>query len=513
MTTRFHLTVAIVALFLLGVDFQLNAQLRLPSLFGDGMVMQRNAEAAVWGWAEPGSTVLVSASWGVEVEAVAGDEGKWSAFLPTGEAGGPYVLTVSSTTAAKAGSGNLRKREARQSSGKVAEVQSIVINDVLVGEVWICAGQSNMAMPVRGYTSQPVENSLQTVLEAPKYADRIHVFSVPRDSSSVARDDCRAEWLATTPEVTAKTSAIAYLFALRLTEALDVPVGIIVSAYGGTKIEPWTPADRLAPALKGVVSDKVIEKKYAVRNGGKGNPAQVGTIFNAMIHPLAPYTAKGFLWYQGCSSRKDYSHYGAMQAAMVSGWRQAWGDTGDKMPFQFVTIAPYYYSDSNDNSRAKLVENQLLSLGMIKNSYAAVAEDGGKEFCIHPPYKQRIADRLAWNALVNEYGFKGMPASYPYCEKYEIEGDEITLYMANARYGLCPSSGEKVKGFMVAGEDRMFYPAEAFVKDKPSRVVVKSDKVKVPVAVRYSFLNYTESNLHDVAGIPVPPFRTDDWEN
>ncbi|MGM9762827.1 MAG: sialate O-acetylesterase [Candidatus Cryptobacteroides sp.] len=513
MKTKFRWAVAGIVFFLLGLDFQSNAQLRLPSLFSDGMVLQQKAETAVWGWAEPGSSVKVNASWGVEVDAHADKDGRWTAALPTGEAGGPYVLTVSSTSAVRTDNGNPQKRTAKKSSGKAADVQSIEINDVLVGEVWICAGQSNMAMPVRGYTSQPVENSLQTVLEAPKYQDRIRVFTVPRDSSSVEREDCEAKWRHTSTDVTATTSVIAYLFAKRLTEALDVPVGIIVSAYGGTKIEPWTPAEFLAPGLSGVISDKAIEKKYAVRNTGKRKPEQVGTIYNAMIRPLAPYTAKGFLWYQGCSSRRDYNHYGAMQAAMVKGWRQAWGDSENEMPFQFVTIAPYSYNDSMDNSRAKLVENQLLSLNIIKNSYAVVSEDAGEEFSIHPPHKARIADRLAWNVLAKEYGFKGLTSGYPYCAKYEINGDEVVLYMENARYGLCPSYGKPIKGFMVAGEDRRFHPAEAVIKDKPARVIVRSDKVASPAAVRYSFFNYCESNLCDVFGVPVPPFRTDDWEN
>ena len=161
----------------------------------------------------------------------------------------------------------------------------------------------------------------------------------------------------------------------------------------------------------------------------------------------------------------------------------------------------------------KLVENQLLSLNIIKNSYAVVSEDAGEEFSIHPPHKARIADRLAWNALAKEYGFKGLPSGYPYCAKYEINGDEVVLYMENARYGLCPSYGKPIKGFMVAGEDRRFHPAEAVIKDKPARVIVRSDKVASPAAVRYSFFNYCESNLCDVFGVPVPPFRTDDWEN
>ncbi len=408
--------------------------------------------------------------------------------MPTADAGGPYEITIAS------------------------ESDTLTVTDVLLGEVWICSGQSNMAMPVRGYTFQPVEGAMQTVLEAPEYSGKIHIFNVERDSCYVYRDDVKGKWQDASSKSVSYTSAIAYGFATRLTDALGVPVGIIVSAFGGTKIEAWTPADALKSSLEGVIADSAIEKKLAVRNTGRKKPDQAGTLFNAMIHPLAPYAAKGFLWYQGCSNRRDYTHYAEMQTAMVASWREAWHDEDDSMLFAFVTIAPHSYGDSMDDTRAFFVENQLESLETIPHSLAVVTEDCGEEECIHPSRKSEVADRLAWNILVSEYGFSGLPSGYQRPTGTEIGDGKIIVYFENAKYGLCPSYGEPVRGFMIAGKDRKFYEADAVVKRDPCRVEVSSPEVSTPVAVRYSFRNYMESNLKDTAGNPVPPFRTDDWE-
>ena len=457
------------------------------------MVLQQNADAEIWGWGNPDEKVSVTASWdGRTYEARFSDGGGcgslWTVTLPTAEAGGPYEITVAT------GSDTLK------------------VSDVLLGEVWICSGQSNMAMPVRGYTFQPVEGAMQTVLEAPEYSGKIHIFNVERDSSHVYRDDVTGKWQDASSKSVSYTSAVAYGFATRLTDALGVPVGIIVSAFGGTKIEAWTPEDALKASLEGVIPDADIEKKLAVRNTGRKKPDQAGTLFNAMIHPLAPYTAKGFLWYQGCSNRKDYTHYAEMQTAMAASWREAWQDKDADMLFAFVTIAPHSYGDSMDDTRAFFVENQLESLGTIPHSLATVTEDCGEEDCIHPSRKTVVADRLVWNVLVSEYGFSGLPAGYPQPTEYEIGDGKITVFFENAKYGLCPSYGEPVKGFMIAGSDRRFHEAEAVILRGPCRVEVSSPEVKEPVAVRYAFRNYMESNLRDTAGNPVPPFRSDDWK-
>ena len=477
---------AAVAVFLMSAS-AVSAQTRLPSIIGSGMVLQQSSDVPVWGWDIPGQAVRISVSWSSDIyEAVAGSDGRWETEVSTPSAGGPFTVTVEGS-------------------------QKLTLKDVLAGEVWICSGQSNMAMPVRGYTSQPVEDSYSTVLEAPQYSGRIHIFNVTKDSSSVAKADCEGRWRDATCKNVASISAVAWGFAVRLAEALDVPVGIVVSAYGGTRIEPWVPADALADALEGVIPAKSIDRKLSERNVPGKKPSAAGTIYNAMIAPLAPYKAKGFLWYQGCSSRNDYSHYASMQTALVSEWRNAWRDEDASMPFIFATIAPYSYGDADDDVRAYFVENQLSSLSMIPGSHAVVTEGFGEKDCIHPSRKGPVADQMAWTALATEYGMDGIPVGYPAYERHEINGDTVTIYFSNARYGLCPSYGEPVRGFRVAGKDRVFHEAEAVIKGNPLRVEVRSGEVKAPVAVRYSFLNWCESNLTSLYGVPVPPFRTDSW--
>lgn len=465
------------------------AQTRLPALFSDGMVLQRSSDAPVWGWDIPGTEISVTASWdGRSCTATAGEDGRWMTRIETPEAGGPYEITV------------------RGSEEKV-------IRGVLSGEVWICSGQSNMAMPVRGYTSQPVEDSFRTILSAPEYGERIHVFNVTKDPGPEVREDCRGLWKEASCESAATTSAVAWHFAVALTEALGVPVGIIVSAYGSTKIEPWTPKDALEDALEGAIPKKLLEEKLSARNVEGKAPTEAGSLYNSMIAPLSPYAAKGFLWYQGCSSRKDYGHYALMQTAMVEAWRRAWGDDNAEMPFIFATIAPHAYGNAEDAVRAYFVESQLKSLEMIPNSHAVVTEGLGEKDCIHPPKKREVGEMMAWTALSKTYGVSGMTAGYPQYDRMETGEGVVTVWFSNAKYGLCPSYGEPLKGFYLAGKDRTFHEATAVILKNPLRVEVRCEAVPEPVAVRYSFFNWCESNLTDTFGIPVPPFRSDDWPN
>lgn len=488
---RSFLTTAMFIVLLLTSGAQmLSAQLKLSSLFTDNMVLQRDTSVSVWGWGIPGEKVCVTASWNEKsFSTVVSEDGTWSLKVVTDDAGGPYEINVHSKD------------------------EHIRITELMLGEVWICSGQSNMVMKMTGYTGQPVENALQYVLESPGYAESVRIFNIKRDSSHVAKHECEAVWEKASPSSTASASALGYIFATRLADALNVPIGIIMTTYGGTRIESWTPKHELIAALDGVIPDEDIEKKLAKRNFGNKRPDQVGTLFNSMINPIVPFTAKGFIWYQGCSNVRtnDHSHYAQMQAAMIKGWRTAWNDTSAEMPFYFVTLAPYSYDNSNGLERPLLVESQLKSLEMIPNSHAAITEIYGEEHCIHPKRKSQIADQLAWNVLANEYGFSGLPSGYPYYDRIEIKGDKIIVYFSNAKHGLCPSYGEEIKGFTIAGPDKKFYPAKARITWKPYGIEVSSDKVKNPVAVRYSFLNYTESNLSNIIGIPVPPFRTDNW--
>lgn len=478
---------AVIAFFLTAVSGRATGadpDLKMPSLFCDNMVLQQQTAAPVWGWDAPGSKVTVKPSWSkTSYRTTADENGKWMTRVDTPSAGGPYTLEISG-------------------SGKVT------INNVLIGEVWVCSGQSNMEMPVKGYGFQPTEGAVDAVLDAPAYKDRIHIFNVARNAADVPQDDCSGIWEEATSKSVANTSAVAYFFARRLAVGLDVPVGIIVTCWGGSAIEAWTPEDVLLKALEGRISKETIEKKLARKK--EDGPVAVATLYNGMIHPLFPYAAKGFVWYQGCTNLDDFTHYDLMQQAMVECWRKGWEDDENSMPFHFVTIAPYRYDDADRPTRGYFVENQLHSLKLIPNSYAAITETLGDEACIHPAKKQPVADQIALNALSENYGLENIFVGYPVMTGYSVQNDKIRIEF-KAWDGLQPYFDRQIKGFEIAGADKVFHPAFATVVPWETAVVVYSPEVPEPVAVRYSFHNYCESNFTNNYGIPVPPFRTDDW--
>ena len=461
-----------------------SGELRLAGVFSDNMVLQREADCPVWGWAAPGARVRVSASWSRHaVTAVADADGRWRVSLRTPEAGGPYTMTVR--------------------SGK----ETLVREDILCGEVWICTGQSNMQMPVGGFDRQPVLESREAILRAPAMADRIRILKVSADTTQVPQADIRDGWKKASGVTAAYTSAVAYFFAERLAEGLGVPVGIIENAWGGSRIAAWMEAETVE-SLRGTVPDGRIAKTLARRNGGSAYPVQVQSLWNGRMLPVAGYAAKGFLWYQGEADLNDM-YYDRIQAAMVARWREVWGC--GEMPFMFVTIAPYGYGNPAAEARPRFVEVQMRSLGLIPSSYAASAESLGAEHCIHPAHKREIADQFAMTALGKVYG-KDMPYDFPYPVEYTFSDGKAVVAFGNAPFDVGNLSTPDIKGFELAGADRVFHPAQA----KPGGrggcfVIVTCPEVPEPVAVRYAFHNYVDSNLFSTLGVPVPCFRSDDW--
>ena len=462
----------------------LSGELRLAGVFSDNMVLQREADCPVWGWAAPGSRVSVSVSWSRQaVSAVADAEGRWQVSLRTPEAGGPYTMTV------RSGKERLERR------------------DILCGEVWICAGQSNMQMPVGGFSRQPVLESREAILRAPSMADRIRILKVSADTTQVPQADIADQWKKASGVTAAYTSAVAYYFAERLTESLGVPVGIIENAWGGSRIAAWMEAETVE-SLRGTVPDGQIAKTMAERNGGSAYPIQVQSLWNGRMLPIAGYAAKGFLWYQGESDLNDL-YYDRIQAAMVARWREVWGR--GEMPFMFVTIAPYSYGNSADEARPRFVEVQMRSLGLIPSSYAASAESIGAEQCIHPAHKREIADQFAMTALAKIYGLD-MVYDFPYPVDYSFGDGKAVVEFGDAPFAIGNRAFPDIKGFELAGADRVFYPAHAKAGGKGGRfVTVSCPEVPEPVAVRYAFHNYVESDLFSPLGVPVPCFRSDDW--
>ena len=468
----------LLTLAALGTALTMQAKVVLPGIFGDNMVLQQQSEAQFWGKAAPGKKVTIRPSWSTQgITANVGKDGRWRAAVPTPEAGGPYTIELS-------------------------DGERLTLRDVLIGEVWLCSGQSNMEMPVHGFPNQPVEGSAEAIIRA-RAATPIRLCTVKRSTARTPQEECAAQWLKHTPEAVAGTSATAYYFARYLQSVLDVPVGVIVTCWGGTPVEAWMDRETMGGFkefdLSFLDGEARIEKPEMKPCG----------LYNAMIAPLVPYTVKGFLWYQGESNRLRPDQYRALMPAFVKMLRERWAQ--GELPFYYVQIAPYRYENPDEVGSALLREAQLRNLQDIPASGMAVTLDIGNENCIHPAQKEQVGTRLAWLALSKTYGMKGIDADTPVLEKMEIAGNKACLTFRAGREGLAPL-GDTLTGFEVAGADRTFHPATAWIEKGKGRLIVACDAVPEPVAVRYAFRNAPEASLFNASGIPVSSFRTDVWE-
>lgn len=473
--------VLVAAFVMLAVLLDSEAKITMPSIFGDNMVLQQKSDVAFWGTATPSGKVTVTVSWQRRKTVLKADEqGKWFTRIATPDAGGPYTVTVS-------------------------DGEKVTFRNVLVGEVWFCSGQSNMEMPVKGFKGQPVEGGIDAALSA-RPGIPLRMCTVSKAVSSSEQDDCKAVWLENTTDAVANTSAVAYFFARDLQSALNVPVGIIISSWGGTLIEPW-------------ICREVFEKEYPSVDlsflDGPQLPVKSQykpcTLFNAMVHPLIPYTIKGWIWYQGESNRDMYKEYADLQASYAAMMRRLWGN--GRMPFYFVQIAPYSFKGNPEGETAAMfMEAQAKSIGKIPHSGMATTADIGEKWCIHPSRKQEVARRLALMALKQDYGLPLDGAFAPVYDKMEITQDNrIILHFKNNDCGIGPVN-EDIRCFEVAGEDRVFHPASGRVMRGYDKIEVTCPEcVDKPVAVRYAFHNYAPGILRNGRGVAVAPFRTDDW--
>lgn len=457
------------------------ADVRLPGVFSDHLVLQRESKVAVWGWSDAGEAVKVTGSWpdAKPAEAKADGEGNWRVELATGAAGGPFELTV---------------------AGK----NSLTVNDVLLGEVWVCSGQSNMEWSV-GPAAGPGVANFEVEL---KTADRpqIRLFHVPHNKQNAPQKDVAAKWAICSPDSVKDFSGVGYFFGRKLQEELKVPIGLIQTTWGGTPVEFWMsePAMRAIPDLA-VSIDK--------RKSAKGEQ-DWAVLYNGMIAPLVPYGIRGFIWYQGESNAKRAYQYRTSFAAMIRQWRGEWGR--GELPFYFVQIAPFDYTVFEKqvpmdwgHPSAELREAQLMTLTSVPNTGMAVTTDitdNVKD--IHPKNKQDVGVRLARWALARDYGHKDVVASGPVYKSMKVEGDAIRLSFDHLGGGLA-CKGDKLSEFNIAGADRKFVAAEA--KIDGDTIVVRSAEVRQPAAVRFGWADTSIPNLFNKAGLPASPFRTDDW--
>ncbi len=446
------------------------ASIRFPSVIGDHMVLQRNATVKLWGWADTGERISVHTGWNPDAVYTVNpsEDGKWEVSITTPDAGGPYELSFQSANDYK------------------------TIQGVLIGEVWLCSGQSNMEMPLKGFASQPVYGSNDIIAQSDN--PNIRLFTVQRNTSPNPLDDCEGSWKRSSPKETAGFSAVAYIYGAYLQKILNVPVGLIHSSWGGTPAEAWTDKETLENSFKDIPI-RIIEKNI------HRSPT---VLYNAMIHPLVPYSIRGVIWYQGEGNRMEPAQYARLFPAMITNWRQKWGF--GEFPFYFVQIAPYKYDDKKNS--AELREAQLHTLLHTPNTGMAVTMDVGEYGTIHPGNKTAVAKRLAYWALAKTYGMEGIEYCGPIYKSIQIDGTKAIVSFDFALNGLT-SLGKPMEGFTVAGNDRKFYPAEAVIKGK--NLIVVSDSVAAPVAVRYGWRNFIKGNLYNNAGLPASSFRTDNW--
>jgi sialate O-acetylesterase len=445
------------------------------------MVLQRNTEVVLWGWADAQEKISVKTSWVDESMTVtADDNGNWRLLVKTNNSKEPQSINISSSES------------------------NIQLENVLFGEVWLCSGQSNMEQPMRGYNGEPTFGG--NMGAAKSHNPNLRLFTVDRIGSKTPFEDVQkyTAWHHASPEIVLDFSAVAYYFGSQLQEILDVPVGMIHSSWGGSSVEAWISKESMESF------QQVDLSEVDMTQGTNHIPT---ALFNGMINPLIPYTIKGTLWYQGESNRKEPRKYTEYLPAMVKDWRTRWG-IGD-FSFYYVQIAPYIYDNNNDvfettDNSAFIREAQLQCLDLIPNSGIAITMDIGDDHSIHPPKKKEVADRLLFNALNQTYGLTSIDYASPMYDSHEITEEGILLKFKHAESGVF--AYDQLEGFEIAGKDKVFYPAEAQIVDQTD-VLVNSESVPNPVAVRYAWFNWIEGTLYDTNLLPASSFRTDQWDD
>lgn len=455
------------------------AEVRLPHLISDGMVIQQNSEVRLWGWDDAGTTVTVTTSWSDDTySATTGDDGKWSVRVSSPAASfDPLSITFD-------------------------DGDKTTIKNILSGEVWVCAGQSNMEMPVKGFGNCPVKDYNFEIMNA---ADGIRSVKIPSVMSTTPLEDAECEWRISSPETVGEFSATGYFFAKTVRQSLNIPVGLIEANKGGSRVESWLDEDNLKKYTDEPLDSVEMIDKYS---WDFHRPLLWG---NGTFHPILNYTVKGILFYQGCSNVGDPAgQYTDRLKLLVEQWRRDFGE--GEIPFYFVEIAPYRNDDGMEGeSGARLREQQYNATKVIPNSAMVGTNDLVYPYeysQIHPAQKQQVGQRLAFLALSKTYGKKGFVCESPVFESMSISNDTVFVQLDYKSDGI--SRFEDLQGFEVAGEDKVFHKANAYHYWLQG-IVITCPEVKNPVAVRYCFKNFEIGNVGNLGGLPLIPFRTDDW--
>ena len=473
------------------VKAQVNQQLTVAGIFADGMVLQQQSAAAIWGQAKPNAEVRIETSWQDQATVVTtGGDGKWKTTINTPAAGGPFTLSVESDGHKKA------------------------FKNILSGEVWICSGQSNMHWKMRGFGVDHFKKDVQKANHP-----NIRFCAVPRKLALEPQDDLKLRWQVCTPKTALEFSAVAYFFGDKLREELDVPIGLISTSWGGSSAEAWINPDVLKeefPEFAKVINgyDELIKQHGAVLSGNKKGPKAVkginqrtpAVLYNEMIHPIIPFSCRGVIWYQGESNVEHPVQYRKLFPTLIKNWRQEWGQAD--LPFYFVQIAPFHYRDK-PLPVALLREAQFQTLA-VPNTAMVVTMDIGDPTNIHPKPKKPVGRRLAMVALAKDYGRTDIVYSGPTYAGYEVEANQVRLRFTHLGGGLASRDGKPLSHFTIAGKDQVFYQANAEIDGQT--ILVQSAEVDQPVTVRFAWGNDDMPNLMNKAGLPSSSFRTDDWK-
>lgn len=466
-------TVWICLLFITILTFHAKADVKLPAIFGDNMVLQQQSQVAIWGWAQPNATVKVTNSWDKKSYSAKSDaNGYWKLKVQTPAASfTPYTLTISDN-------------------------KTITLKNILIGEVWVCSGQSNMEMPVKGFSDQqPIDGGPEAILRSTNPG--IRLFTVQRAAKLDPQTDCVGSWQQASLESVPDFSATAYFFGRLLNEVLDIPIGLIHTSWGGSRIEAW-----MNPSSLKDFPEKIIPAPNSEIRSPTSTPT---VLYNGMINPIIGFGMRGVIWYQGESNKDEPNLYINMFTNMLQDWRNSWGI--GEFPFYYCQIAPYNYGGL---SSAWFRDAQSKCMA-IPNTGMAVLMDSDSPNGIHPPKKKDAGERLALWALAKTYGMEKVMYKSPEVKKVDISGSVVTLTFDVPNSGIT-AYGKEILGFQIAGANKRFYPAKAAIVST-DKVYVFSPMVPEPVAVRYCFTDAASAELFSIGNrLPVSSFRTDDWD-
>ncbi len=452
---------------LIFLSVALKANIRLPNVINNNMVLQQQSTVKLWGWAGPNEKVYITTSWNNKLDSVVTTrDANWMLTVQTPAAGGPYTITLKGEN-------------------------TIVLNNVLIGEVWVCAGQSNMEMNYN-WGLPDVKAALANCANS-----NIRFFYIPKSTAKYPQDNCGGEWVNCDSNTLKSFSAVGYFFGKKLNADLNVPIGLINANWGGTPAETWAEA-------AAINSDTALKTAAAKQQPYDWWPYEPGAAFNGMIAPISNYSIAGAIWYQGEGNTIAPDTYSKLLTTMIGTWRKAWNK---ELPFYYVQIAPYSYGNKYISSIIREQQTKAMAYPSVGMAVITDLVDNIKD--IHPKNKHTVGDRLANWALAETYHKQGLLYKSPMYKSMEVQKEKAIISFDNAPNGLM-AKDKVVSEIYIAGTDKIFYAGAAKIDN--NKLIVTSPKVLQPVAVRFAFSNTAMANLFSKEGLPVNSFRTDDWE-